>query len=640
MPRRKTNSPHMKYHNNNDNDNNSTISKKLSKSNEAKRLLKPHLRRKKRELKEEDGYHHNEILRSSNNTASNITTNRNQFQILLGIILTICIPLVYYYHNTHNDNSISLSQIFFNPPESSTTKKKRKRTKYEVEILERKKQQNNEENNNNYYNGDNSNNDNNNDKSLIGVKFEAKNEHGESIPNTEPPQLPIQNADEEGEEEEEEEENIIKPAIAAEEDKITNALKIAYVVPILECSIIYQQQGGSTTNNNINNEISLLHDALTILKHSIHRLSIHNSRSKYNYEMIAFLHQDNNNKNCPLHDKYISLLQSIGYKIMIVGTPVNLKAVRGVYLKGNIAHTRHGAHQDWAKLNIYTLLDYPLVVLIDIRTLFLQPLDELFDIMLNYNNATGTINVNSLWDGEVIPIGYNHIHKHKTHKSVIPSLDIHALYTKSYIDIKPVNNNWKAGINLSMLIIKPNTKVFDNLLNIIREGDYRFFVGWGGKGYANFEGSMQSRGLLTYYYDYLYPSNNLELDRCIYHNTADIPYVKHKSNMICRENINITYDNCMDCRKLSLSNIKVFHYGACSDPWKCFMHTDTLGKLKLCRKMHHYWYRLRNEVENSWERSGKYKKEERKGNFLEYQFLGYCDKDGGYENYIPMKPFA
>merc|ERR1711933_436013 len=161
----------------------------------------------------------------------------------------------------------------------------------------------------------------------------------------------------------------------ASKETIEDAPKIAYVVPIVECPITFTSPGKIPTQDR--NDYAF-YDALVVLKHSIHRNSVINSRSKYNYEMIAIIHETVT--SC-FGIERIPILQKLGYKVNIVGTPLGVQSIDGGYLRGNIPHTNHGGEKDWSKIYSYSL-DYPLVVLTDIRTLFMKPLDDLFDIML------------------------------------------------------------------------------------------------------------------------------------------------------------------------------------------------------------------------------------------------------------------
>jgi hypothetical protein len=55
---------------------------------------------------------------------------------------------------------------------------------------------------------------------------------------------------------------------------------------------------------------------------------------------------------------------------------------------------------------------------------------------------------------------------------------------------------------------------------------------------------------------------------------------------------------CEDCRLANLSNVWTTHYTVCQKPWTC-----TRRKEKLCREIHHEWFRLRLGLENEIKKS-------------------------------------
>jgi len=69
-----------------------------------------------------------------------------------------------------------------------------------------------------------------------------------------------------------------------------------------------------------------------------------------------------------------------------------------------------------------------------------------------------------------------------------------------------------------------------------------------------------------------------------------------------------------------------------------------MEKLHLCRKMHHVWFRMRQELEENWEKyktwSGQlYTSAEKapNGGSRPEHFLGYC-AGSGRKSYIAMSP--
>lgn len=123
-------------------------------------------------------------------------------------------------------------------------------------------------------------------------------------------------------------------------------------------------------------------DAAVVLKHSIHLNSIHNaptSSSNYSYQMYAFIHPGAVSCTKP----YWPLLQRSSYNISVRDTPFNVTDLHCEFLRTHMPQTGCCGEKEFLKLYAYTLTDHPIAVHLDADTLVLQPLDELFDSMLD-----------------------------------------------------------------------------------------------------------------------------------------------------------------------------------------------------------------------------------------------------------------
>merc|ERR1711981_1501678 len=135
----------------------------------------------------------------------------------------------------------------------------------------------------------------------------------------------------------------------------------------------------------------------------------------------------------------------------------------------------------------------------------LQPFDDLFNVMLDSN----------------IELPHNHTmckynHKHQPNA-------INAYFTRDY----PMANYGKKYINIQggFFIIKPDIYSFKEYQSLILKGNFTPSKGWEGK-YGGYYGSQQIQGLMAYYYDGKHPNSSVELNRCIYNQMVDDPYVK------------------------------------------------------------------------------------------------------------------
>ncbi len=110
------------------------------------------------------------------------------------------------------------------------------------------------------------------------------------------------------------------------ENKVNNIVNVmntdvrADKVPAYVASLILCNKGASSVTGFL--------DAAIVLRHSIHKNSIHNpgSSGKYSYKMYAIVHE-----NCKHH---APTLEKMGYEILIRDTPIDRSKIKGeVYRK-------------------------------------------------------------------------------------------------------------------------------------------------------------------------------------------------------------------------------------------------------------------------------------------------------------------
>jgi len=363
-------------------------------------------------------------------------------------------------------------------------------------------------------------------------------------------------------------------------------------------------------------------DAAVVLKHSIHLNSIHNaptSSSNYSYQMYAFIHPGAVSCTKP----YWPLLQRSSYNISVRDTPFNVTDLHCEFLRTHMPQTGCCGEKEFLKLYAYTLTDHPIAVHLDADTLVLQPLDELFDSMLD-DDDDEEHNRDSLnfMNGTLLPP---------------PSQPIEGFFTRDYFLVHPGHQH--VGVQGGFFVLRPNETVFEEQIQAILNAEFIPGQGWGGK-YGGYYGAQQIQGFLSYYYDGLHPNTAIELDYCLYNNMVHYP-ISDKGQCYGPPNI-----PCQDCRKTDFSDIKTAHFTLCQKPWTCNHHrTDDL-----CFNLTREWFRIRSNFELESIRQTKslqhHGKNETNTTIITLstscdakhhieEFFGCC-KSGGLNGYIPF----
>lgn len=341
-------------------------------------------------------------------------------------------------------------------------------------------------------------------------------------------------------------------------------------------------------------------EGAAVLKHSIHLASIHgNLGGKYDYQMYALYHP--NAKSCA------KPLEHLGYELLEKETPVAVKDIEGEFLRSKIQANGCCGEKELIKLEAYTLVQHPVVVHLDLDVLVLQPLDSLFDMMLDDSGAPVMTNshIELMWREKPIPSKIN------------------AFFTRDY-NMVGAKKKYKPAQG-GFLVLRPNMDVYNEFISIIKKGDFQKNKGWGGV-LGVFYGSMTFQGLIPYYYDVLHPGEAIELNRCVYNQMCDNPRTGKTVNDIvsgdCRTG---EINDCEDCRSRPIEDVITTHYTLCQKPWLCLPHTQDMIQHRLCRKLHHEWFRIRSDMEKSWGRNGL-----GPGDYDQDHFYGYCTARNKY----------
>ena len=367
---------------------------------------------------------------------------------------------------------------------------------------------------------------------------------------------------------------------------------IAYAISLIKCS----DKQSSTSG---------LLDAATILRHSIHRTSIRNpsSGSKYDYKLYAIVHSR-------LASHCSRPLTDLGYEVLLRDAPVEISEIRGEYLRKNVHKEWCCGADEFVKLYAYMITSHPIVVHTDIDFMYHAPMDDLYDAMLLSSESGGGRLARSRIELEYPNAAHDmpaNIEAYLTrdYHQVIPGRKAGALNNNtvllvpyfwmcyltydsrsivlsfhSFIPTWPAPAAFQAGF----LVLKPDVRVFEQYLEVIREGNYvEGFSrenGWGGMGYGGVVGSMAMQGLPAYFYDVIRPNTTVELNGCRYNHMGANVYYDDVPNFIskyrdlhgkCRRGV----EGCEDCRRTDLSSIRNIHFTNCRKPWNCAGKSST-----------------------------------------------------------------
>jgi hypothetical protein len=400
---------------------------------------------------------------------------------------------------------------------------------------------------------------------------------------------------------------------------------IAYAVSLTSC--------GSTTqrnNNTLNGGYSSdpnLREGAAVLAHSIYLSSIRNfaqSGSYYDYKLIVFVHP----KATPCSD----IFKEWGYEIQVRDAPFNVADIKSKWLQEHIVKSGCCGEKEYLKLYSYVQFDYPIVIHLDLDSLVLKPLDDLFDVMLGDDRVTDANVGNKEVGGGRERLESTRKRISVMHNDPLPqSGSIDAYFTRDYNMVNPGHKH--VGVQGGFLIIRPSQAAFDEYIQIVLSGDFKKGNGWGGKGYGGYFGAQQIQGICSYFYDYKHPGTGVELNKCYYNVMGDLPRGK---NGKCRDG----REECQDCRDVPVEEIYSVHFTLCQKPWICPTWYALPDKTtEFCKKFHAEWYRIREDLERvrALRRNGEGEVVEHvnpNGEHMPEIFRGFC-KSG--REYIPIK---
>jgi len=341
-------------------------------------------------------------------------------------------------------------------------------------------------------------------------------------------------------------------------------------------------------------------------------------------------------------------MTSLGYRVQVRDTPFNITDISNPEL---IKVQDNGCcdEREYIKLYSYLLSDYPVVVHLDLDSIVLRPMDELFSLMttktrtrLKKEDTERFARTSTMWL------------KHNNTKNVLWSSSlstdiltepeqINFMFTRDYNMVDPpLKKVYQIGVQGGFLIVRPNRRDFDRMVNIILSGGGFSDSCWGGKlGYGGYYGAGTIQGLASFYYDYYEKSKrSIELNRCYYNTMVDEPYHfdKTQKKNICRT----TENTCENCCATKLEEIYTSHFTVCGKPeWCLTKDPQKSDQDRLCSELFREWHKVRLTLEIDWmKRFDGYVPQldglnstESRENYLESNKMGHC-KDGAY---IPLR---
>jgi hypothetical protein len=257
--------------------------------------------------------------------------------------------------------------------------------------------------------------------------------------------------------------------------------------------------------------------------------------------------------------------------------------------------------QEYLKLYSYLLFDYPVVVHLDLDTIVLKSMDQVFDMMTTKRptilQRQQFASESSMW------------YKNFTTTSPLTTMPerIDFMFTRDYNMVNPpLKQVHQMGVQGGFLLVRPNREDFDDMVNLILSGGDGFTIlnGWGSDEAAvgGFYGAATIQGLASYYYGHIKNSTrSVELNRCYYNTMVDNP---HSFNEKLNKTLCTTLEpdlSCEDCRRTPLEKVFTVHFTVCGKPEWCSVQDPDDGKGgRLCMELFREWHRVRLSLEIEW----------------------------------------
>jgi hypothetical protein len=311
-----------------------------------------------------------------------------------------------------------------------------------------------------------------------------------------------------------------------------------------------------------------------------------------------------------------SELQLLGYKVQVKTLPFSVENLTSS--KTIVEGEGCCGIEEFLKLYAFNMVEYKVVVHLDVDVIVLKSLAQLIDAVLHRKVQV---------DLRTIP------------PSQQISADVDFLFVREYKTFNPSEptNRIKNGIQGAFFVVRPSQERFHHLIQILTETKYYGGQrGWNGERFGGYWGSAQIQGFLSYYYARHAVNCGVELDPCRYNTLGfDLRYLPVEALVESKIPLNSTSLNnhtcrtgeieCEDCSTTNTDEILVAHLSRCYKPWWCraYLHTP---ESPVCDAAMKVWFKLRGDVDDRFG-IGRPKIPES----MYYMFKmthGYCQKRG------------
>ena len=204
---------------------------------------------------------------------------------------------------------------------------------------------------------------------------------------------------------------------------------------------------------------------MLVLRHSIHNISSRNphSGSNYDYKIYVIVHRQ--------AEECSSILGDLGFEVVVVDTPIYPRDIeKGPFLRAKIKQEFCCGHHEFVKLYAYKL-PAEIIVHVDIDFAFFKPMDHLFDAILEEKDSP-----KGLAARELIEVDYGNITLPDNSSNVTLPDKIGAFITRDWHQVSL--GRWPSGFQGGFIVARRNPDVFDEIIKVIKKGDYERGFGW------------------------------------------------------------------------------------------------------------------------------------------------------------------
>jgi hypothetical protein len=154
------------------------------------------------------------------------------------------------------------------------------------------------------------------------------------------------------------------------------------------------------------------------------------------------------------------------------------------------------------------------------------------------------------------------------------------------------------------LLLRPSEATYEQMVEIVREGDFRPSKGWGGSGIGWCWGGQTIQGLVSYFVNLVEPSlvRSPRLRRHPAGTTATPPAPPPpRSATDAAQGVPLDackYNSMASTKKCELEakidEVASIHYTVCQKPWEC-----RRGANAICAEFLHAWWMVRDDLERA-----------------------------------------